>query len=204
MKITSTTTRPAVPSGPMIGPSQANAGKARRRLRASTTTGCGARPSGRVGLAEVGLDVLDRLLQLLDRAALAGAAHVGDLREDVDAVARAGLRRGCPSAAPGPSRRGRARRTPASRPRARPRRGRASARARSPAAPGRTRAAPRARSARAPPAPNTGRRPPARCRRRRSTVSANSTVRSFMWPYDCRRARRARPGSQLNSHAAAA
>ena len=41
---------------------------------------------GDIRLAEVGLDVLDRLLQLFDRAALAGAAHVVDLREDVDAI----------------------------------------------------------------------------------------------------------------------
>ena len=87
MKITSATTRPAVPSGPMIGPSHANPGKPAAGA-AATSTRCGVRPSRRIDLAEVGLDLLDRLLQLLDRAALAGAAHVGDLRQDVDAVAR--------------------------------------------------------------------------------------------------------------------
>ena len=46
------------------------------------------RPSGHLRLSKVGLDVFDRLLQLLDRPPLARAAHVRDLRQDVDAVAR--------------------------------------------------------------------------------------------------------------------
>ena len=49
----------------------------------------GPRRACRLGASdcsEVGLDVFDRLLQLLDRTALAGAAHVRDLRADVVAV----------------------------------------------------------------------------------------------------------------------
>ena len=46
------------------------------------------RSFGRLRFSEVGLDVFDRLLQLLDRSPLARAAHVRDLRQDVGAVAR--------------------------------------------------------------------------------------------------------------------
>ena len=46
------------------------------------------RSFGRIRFSEVGLDVFDRLLQLLDRSPLARAAHVRDLRQDVGAVAR--------------------------------------------------------------------------------------------------------------------
>ena len=35
---------------------------------------------------QAALDVVDRLLQLLDRPAFPCAAHVGDLRQDVDAI----------------------------------------------------------------------------------------------------------------------
>ena len=46
------------------------------------------RAFGRIGLSEVGLDVFDRLLQLLDRSPFPCAAHVRDLRQNVGAVPR--------------------------------------------------------------------------------------------------------------------
>ena len=53
-----------------------------------TTTGCARVPSGAADSSKVGLDVVDRLLHFLDRSPFACAAHIGDLREDVAAVAR--------------------------------------------------------------------------------------------------------------------
>jgi hypothetical protein len=46
------------------------------------------RPLRWFALIEAGLDLVQRFLQLLDRAALAGAAHVRDLRPDIAAIAR--------------------------------------------------------------------------------------------------------------------
>ena len=87
MKITIASTSPAVPSGPTIGPSQVKPEKP-ATCSEVTTTGRETVPLGALRFSEIGLDVVDRLLQLLDRSALAGAAHVRDLRQDVDAIAR--------------------------------------------------------------------------------------------------------------------
>ena len=67
--MTSMTTRPAVPSGPTIGPSQLKPANA-EAASGATTTGRETVPFGGVDVAKVPLDVLDRVLELLDRAAL--------------------------------------------------------------------------------------------------------------------------------------
>ena len=86
MKMTIAATSPAVLSGPTTGPSHAKPEKPVDRVG-------GHHDGPRHGSfrcfrsSEVGLDALQRLLQLLDRAAPARNPHVGDLRSDVGAIA---------------------------------------------------------------------------------------------------------------------
>jgi hypothetical protein len=85
MKMTIARTSPAVPSGPTMGPSHAKPEKPVLRGDDDGPGGCAAR---RLRFPEVGLDVFDRVLELFDRSPRARAADVGDLRQDVRAVAR--------------------------------------------------------------------------------------------------------------------
>ena len=84
--MTIATTSPAVPNGATIGTEPREARETRDLLRGDDD-GPGDRSSRHLRFSKVGLDVFDRLLQLLDRPPLARAAHVRDLRQDVDSIA---------------------------------------------------------------------------------------------------------------------
>ena len=85
MNSTSVTTKPAVLRGSTSGPSQAIADTPPMSA-VVTTSGWVTVPAGPVRRAEVPLNLLDRLFELLNRSARSHAADVVDLRADVRTI----------------------------------------------------------------------------------------------------------------------
>ena len=101
MKITRMTTRPAVDSGPMAG--LIHVGKFHKPRGSGCTTAVAVRPRGCGVVAISVLNLVERLLELLDRA-VAHLANIPDLLSDVGAVSAADRPRSSENCEPRPQR----------------------------------------------------------------------------------------------------